>query len=345
MVAEMTVLKNHDKSKKHQDKKKNLAPAQRSIAHLLQKLSESEQLDTAVKNAEITWFMAEHNIALRTSDHLVNILKDIFKDSKTAQHMSLGCTKTTAITKHVIGGSYFESLTEILKRKKFSVLIDESTDIGNVKTLCVIVRFLDEGTNRIQSRFWKLVQIYSDQHRQSAAEGATAEWLYTEMMKSFTDADVLTENIVRFGSDGCNTMMGKHNSVSIRLRNDLPGITVQRCVCHSLHLCASEARKLLPRRCEDLARDIYGYFKNSAKRLAQLREFQDFCHVEPHKLLKPSQTRRLSLSEVVKRVSTQWNALRLFFTDQWLEARLTTAENIFRSLNDECLHLYYYFQK
>ncbi|KAL1246583.1 hypothetical protein QQF64_034546 [Cirrhinus molitorella] len=96
-------------------------------------------------------------------------------------------------------------------------------------------------------------------------------------------------------------------------------------------------------RCEDLARDIYGYFKNSAKRVAQLREFQDFCHVEPHKLLKPCQTRWLSLSEVVKRVSAQWNALCLFFTDQWLEARLTTAENIFHSLNDESLRLYYYF--
>lgn len=60
--------------------------------------------------------------------------------------------------------------------------------------------------------------------------------LYSEMMKSFTDADVPVENIVGFGSDGCNTMMRKNNSVSSRLRNDLPvpGITVQRCVS----LCA-----------------------------------------------------------------------------------------------------------
>lgn len=97
MVAEITVLKNHEKSKKHQDKKRNLVPAQRSIAHLLQKPVESE-VDTAVKNAEIklTGFMAEHNIALRTSDHLVGVLKDIFNNSKTAQHMCLGRTKTTA---------------------------------------------------------------------------------------------------------------------------------------------------------------------------------------------------------------------------------------------------------
>lgn len=58
------------------------------------------------------------------------------------------------------------------------------------------------------------------------------------MMNSFTDADVPIENIVRFGSDGCNTMMGKNNSVSSRLRNDLPGITVQRCVCHSVRYVA-----------------------------------------------------------------------------------------------------------
>ncbi|XP_077077947.1 polymeric immunoglobulin receptor-like [Siphateles boraxobius] len=141
-------------------------------------MSESEQLDTAVKNAEIklTGFMAEHNIALRTSANLVEVLKDVFKDSKTAQHMSLGRTKTTAITKHVIGDCFFE-------RKK-------STDIENVKMLCVVVSFFDEGTNRIQTRFWKLVQIYSDQQRQFATERATAERLNSEMIKSFTDADV-----------------------------------------------------------------------------------------------------------------------------------------------------------
>lgn len=95
--------------------------------------------------------------------------------------------------------------------------------------------------------------------------------------------------------------------------------------------------------CEDLARDVYGYFKNCAKRVAQLKEFQEFCHVEPHKLLKPSQTCWLSLHRVVKRMCTQWDALRLFFTIQWLEARLNAAENIFNALNNESLRLYFHF--
>ena len=191
-------------------------------------------------------------------------------------------------------------------KKKISILIDESTDIGNVNTLCVVVRLFDEGTNRFQTCFWKLVKIFSEENIHLIREGAIAEKLYEEMMKSFTEAGVPLQNIEGFGLDGCNTMMGRHNSVSSRLRNDLPGITRHRCICRSLHLCASEVCKQLPRQCEDLARGIYGYFKNSAKRVAELREFQDFCHVEPHKILKPSQTRWLSLTEVVKRISTQW---------------------------------------
>lgn len=182
------------------------------------------------------------------------------------------------------------------------------------------------------------MQIFSEESRHFVREGATAERLYDEMMKSFTEAGVPLQNIVGFGSDGCKTMMGQHNSVSSRLRNYLPGITIHRCICHSLDLCASEACKQLPRQCKDLARDIYGYFKNS---VAELREFQDFCHVEPHKILKPSQTRWLSLTEVVKRISSQWEALRLFFTDQWIDARLNAAENIYHALNNESLQLYY----
>lgn len=94
------------------------------------------------------------------TDHLVDVINDIVSDSKTAQNMSLGRTKATAIAKHVIGDCYFESLSEILMRNKFSILIDESADIGNVKTLRVLVRFFDEGTNRVQTRFWKLVHIF-----------------------------------------------------------------------------------------------------------------------------------------------------------------------------------------
>lgn len=146
-----------------------------------------------------------------------------------------------------------------------------------------------------------------------------------------------------FFSCRCNTMMGKHTSVSAKILEEFPGAIVQKCVCHSLHLVASEACKQLPRRCEDLARDIYNYFKCSDKRRSEFKEFQVFCEVEPHRILRPSQTRWLSLLEVVKRINEQWQPLTLFFRGKRLDAQLISVDHILQSLEDPQVKMYFAF--
>lgn len=118
---------------------------------------------------------------------------------------------------------------------------------------------------------------------------------------------------------------------------------VQKCICHSLRLCASEACKCLPRMCEDLAKNIYNFFKTSAKRQAAFKEFQDFCHTEPHKILRPAQTRWLFLLSVVRRILEQWDPLKLFFTRNCLEHRLIASEEIYTALNNPQMIPFYMF--
>ncbi|CAG4950277.1 unnamed protein product [Parnassius apollo] len=118
-------------------------------------------------------------------------------------------------------------------------------------------------------------------------------------------------------------------------------ITVIKCLCHSLHLCASDACKELPHDAEKLTRMIYNYFKNSSKRQAELKEFQVFTDTNIHKLLRPAQTRWLSLSSVVNRIMEQWDALRLYFDDKWLEDQDCQAIHIL--LNDHIIKAYFYF--
>lgn len=60
-------------------------------------------------------------------------------------------------------------------------------------------------------------------------------------------------------------------------------------------------------------REIFSYFSHSAKRLATLQEFQYFTNTEPHKILRPAQTRWLSLRQCVARLVEQWEALSHFF--------------------------------
>ncbi|MBW0545018.1 hypothetical protein O181_084733 [Austropuccinia psidii MF-1] len=80
--------------------------------------------------------------------------------------------------------------------------------------------------------------------------------------------------------------------------------------------------------------------KSSDKRRMELQEFQEFVDVEVHRMLHPAQTRWLSLREVVQRMLEQWDALRLFFTQKWMEERLVTAELIFQGLHDPFMKMY-----
>lgn len=73
----------------------------------------------------------------------------------------------------------------------------------------------------------------------------TAIKIYTEVINSFKKKSIPLQNIIGFASDGCNTMFGPWNSVASRFKEDFPGVMVQKCICHSLALCASE---ILPRR-------------------------------------------------------------------------------------------------
>lgn len=81
------------------------------------------------------------------------------------------------------------------------------------------------------------------------------------IISAFENQNIPVDNIIGFGSDGYNTIMGEHNSVASRFKEQCSGIVIMKCICHSLHLCASEACKKLPRTCEDLTRNTYNFFK------------------------------------------------------------------------------------
>ncbi|CAI6358771.1 unnamed protein product [Macrosiphum euphorbiae] len=196
---------------------------------------------------------------------------------------------------------------------------------------------------RIVSHFFELSNVFETNDYKKAQEGATGKNLYDCIFKSFAEINIPFENVIGFGSDGCNSMMGAHNSVASRMIESCPGISIWTCICHSLHLCASEACKILPKRCEDLARSVYSFFSMSSKRSAQFVQFQEFCSTPVHKLLHPSQTRWLSLHLVVSRLIEQWNPLFLYFQDKHLTERLTIAETIYSALTDPLIKLIFLF--
>ena len=116
------------------------------------------------------------------------------------------------------------------------------------------------------------------------------------------------------------------------------------CICHSAHLCASHACEKLPHTAEELLCDVYNYFSYSAKRQGVFKAIQSFAEVEPHKLLRPCQTRWLSLRACVSRVIEQRDVLILYFqsvVDQDNSQKILTHRTLFGNYTSIFLILYY----
>ncbi|KAG0420405.1 hypothetical protein HPB47_003508 [Ixodes persulcatus] len=143
--------------------------------------------------------------------------------------------------------------------------------------------------------------------------------------------------------DGASVMMGKNNSVMTLLKKDIPDIFVLTCVCHSFHLCASYACAKLPRVIEDIVRDVYNYISLSPKRVDVFQKFQRLLELKPHKLLRPTQTRWLSLHAAVARVLEQYDALTAYFAAAASTERLLAPATIHERLADPVNKLFLEF--
>ena len=83
--------------------------------------------------------------------------------------------------------------------------------------------------------------------------GSSGVSLYN-LIKKCLENNIPLNNLISFGANDAANIMGRHNFITCRLRENLPGIVKIKCVYHSIHLCASEAAKTLPRATEDLLR-------------------------------------------------------------------------------------------
>ena len=332
--AEITSIKRHKTTKLHtttesEERERVLEDEEEDVPQSIDGVAQATVLFAS--------FIAEHNLPFSIADHLVELHMKMFPDSVIAQELFLKRTKCTEIVKS-LGNSVINDVVCKLRKNKFSVIIDETTDISTMKCCAVNVRFFDQEAGKVTTAMLDLFNVY-----ENGDEGSTGENLYNMLMRCLRSRDIPLDHSIGFAADGAANIMGNRNSLSSRLKENLPGITIMKCICHSLHLCASEAAKSLPCHCEDLIRNIYSFFSHSAKRLHEFREFQSFCQTKPHKILHVSQTRWLSLHEAVARVVEQWRPLTLYFSGKVAEERLLSVQQISDKLQDPTMLCYFNF--
>jgi len=106
----------------------------------------------------ISLFIAKHNLALSLSEPLTNFLRKIDIDSEVQKELSCSTTKCTSIICKVTGQYCFQKLVAVLQTQKFSLLIDESTDLSTSKNLALTVQYRRKD-HMTHDQFLALLQV------------------------------------------------------------------------------------------------------------------------------------------------------------------------------------------
>lgn len=316
-------IERHEKSKNHQQMFKSLKQQPKIDIVNLEPTKKNEKVKTS--ELKIIMFILQYNLAMSLIEPLIALIKSI--DGETIKDIQLGRTKL----KETITSSLLEEanrdIVDVLKKQKFSVIIDETTDVSSSKCLCVVVRYFDFSYGKVRDRFLSLLELFE----------FDAKSIFNVIFKCFNDLSIPFTNCVGFASDNAAVMVGKKSGVRSLFLKQNPNMFTLGCMCHSIHLCSSAAAKKIPQNIEVLLRNIYVYFSHSTKKQIEFKEFQEYFNVEKHKILKTSFTRWLALEQVVARTLEQWPAILHYFLENSFESsdsNLDLVHKIQEELND-----------
>lgn len=126
-------------------------------------------------------------------DDFPQLMADIFPDSTIAKSLQIKRTKATGTIINKLGPTAENDVISIIKKKYFSVIVDETTDISTQKSLVLVARVWVDAKHKVCDKFLGLVEVES-----CSAEGEDF------LMKN----RIPFENLIGFGAVNASVMMG-----------------------------------------------------------------------------------------------------------------------------------------
>ncbi|CAL4248430.1 unnamed protein product, partial [Meganyctiphanes norvegica] len=218
----------------------------------------------------------------------------------------------------------------------YSLLIDESSDIGKIEYLGIAIIYYDYQTKKVVCTFLALSPI----------ESCTSIGIVNCLKATINKVGLDLCNLDGIGTDNASAMVGINNGVYQLLKKEIPGLILIRCVCHSIQLAVSAAAKIaFPRNLEFLISETYNWFSNSPKRLGDYKSLYNTINdgLDPKKIIKSCDTCWLSVSPAVRRIDNQWLELKTHFGIARLSERCYKAELLHEMYNDDTNKAYIMF--
>jgi len=152
-------------------------------------------------------------------------------------------------------------------KRKFAILIDESTTVSHRSTLIIYLR-TSFGNLEPDTFFLDLVELIS-----TTAPAITAALLACLSGYGFS-TEFIAENCVGLACDGASAMLGKDAGVGRLLQNQFPKLFVWHCVAHRLELSVHDTVKEVAgvNNFKLFIDKLYSLYSTSPKNQAELRQ-------------------------------------------------------------------------
>ncbi|XP_053597680.1 uncharacterized protein LOC128668546 [Microplitis demolitor] len=245
--------------------------------------------------------------------------------------MAMGKTKTTKVINNVVSVRESKRVDEVVKNTKFSVFVDETTDVTNEKWMTLMVRYVDPQTLLVNTELLKLIHI--------DAINGSADRLVQQFISAIAEKEVPLHQIISLACDNASVMVGRNNSFKVHLSKKIPNLLTLPCICHSLALVAKDASTAIPSKIHSFVADISSFINNSPKRSAIFSQFQDFYDENPSKVTRFAATRWLSRQIAITRILDDWQAIRGFLIDQSSE-KSAVADTLIETMKDPSTKAY-----
>lgn len=333
--AKLSDVKKHMTTQKHTQKAKPYnSSTQNKLPFMVKKIYSAKKAEATMALA-----IAEH-CSMLACDHIGEACRAAFSDSTAATHFKMHRTKCTEMINGVLAPYFLKKLVADVGDQRFSLLLDESTDVSVSKYLGVVIRYFSDTKQTIVSTFLGLVEL----------EGGDAKSIARAVVAFLEKCCLKKEKLLGIGTDNASVMTGINNGVHKVLKEEygLKYLVLIRCVCHSLQLAVSHASNdTIPRSVEYLVRETYNWFSVSPKRREAYKAIYETinCGEKPLQITKVCATRWLSIEPAVSRILDQWEELRLHFAVTKSSEHCYMAEVLYSMYSDPQNILYLTFLK
>ena len=229
-------------------------------------------------------------------------------DPVILQHMTAGKTKLSSIVRNVLRSSEESKIIEAIKKIKFSVYVDETTDPnGSVKLMTFLVRFVDPETLDVVTGLTRLFDLDSTK--------LNADGIFKVFKDYIVENKIPFSNILAVSCDNASVMIGNKHSYKTLILQENPDIVIIPCICHKLDLAASSScDKTISSYIDKFLHEIVHHM-NSTKRSETFQEFTAFYQETTLQILPYSKTRWLGRHTCIKRVRELYPSSSQYFLD------------------------------